>query len=477
MIKTNDKNNAQVDDNIAKLAEVFPECVLEKRQKNGVVKRCVDFEKLCGALGLSEEYYCREKELFTWVGKKNAYEETLRPTEKTLLRMPEWEFKSKKTNNVYIEGDNLDVLKILCARKFRGVDIIYVDPPYNTGYVNFVYNDRFNSSNKRKRRLKSTNDEWNEIYSDWRSMFYSRMILAREILADTGAVFVSVDDCEQANAVKILDEVYGRQNFVATFVWETKREAKGIPPASMRVANHEYILCYSKSSAFRFNGDPRNVNDGFANPDNDPRGPWKRQYLQRFGLGFREKTIVDPGSGRTFTFETPYTQEKLERWIEEKRVIFPTSPKNYPARKEFFAEYKNPFKPVVTSWGLFSTKVGSEEVKKLFGGVKVFDYPKPLELLKTLLRRAAPKNALVMDFFAGSGTLGHAVMALNAEEGAALRFLLVQAPEPCGKRSAPYKAGFENIGAICRARLIRAAITLDKGCQDVDLGFRAYRVV
>ena len=434
---------------------VFPEFVI--KDASGALR--LDVERL------KETFPVSEKSEFIWPGKQKAVLESRLETAKKLRPWREESRDWDKTRNAYIEGDNLDFLKIARTDLAGKVDLIYIDPPYNTGSESFVYRDDFSNSKQ-------------DVSSNWASMFYSRLLLARDFLKDSGAIFVSIDDHEYANAVKILDEAFGRENYVATIVWEMKREAKGIPPKSMCVSNHEYILCYSKNGSYRFIGDFRDVEDGFSNPDFDPRGPWKRQYLQRFGQGFREKTIVDPVTGRAYTFETPYTQEKLNRWVAEGRVIFPTPPYKYPARKEFFCEYANPYKPIVTSWGLFSTKVGSEKLKSLFDGKKVFDYSKPIDLLTTLLRRALRSDGLVMDFFAGSGTLGHAVMALNAEDGGSRQFILAQTPEPCGKKSVAYKLGYRDISAICRERLRRAGDLLltEAADQNLDVGFRAYRI-
>lgn len=443
------------------LQTLFPECVFERRYPDGRIDYDLDLDRLLEELEVKESYR------FEWVGKRAARNEVFTPTAKQLAPDLAGSRNWSETQNVLVEGDNLDALKLLQRDYLGKVDLIYIDPPYNTGSNTFVYNDDFSVSLP----------EGADSHSHWCSTLFSRLILSRSLLAEDGAIFVSIDDCEYANAVKLLDEVYGRKNFVASIVWESKREAKGIPPKTMCVKNHEYILCYSKNGEYRFIGEPRNVEDGFSNPDGDPRGPWKRQYLQRFGLGFPQRTIFEPSTGRAFTFETPYTQEKLERWIAEGRVIFPTGRNKYPARKEFFYEYKNPFKPIVTSWGLFSTKVGSEQLKSLFDEKKVFDYSKPVELLSTLLRRAMRSDALVLDFFAGSGTLGHAVMALNAEDGGTRRFILVQSAESCGKKSVAHKQGYQTISSICKERLRRAGDLIEQvGATSVDIGFRLYKI-
>lgn len=314
--------------------------------------------------------------------------------------------------NFLIEGDNLASLQLL-EKTHRGkIDLIYIDPPYNTGHKDFVYDDVFVDENDTFR------------HSKWLSFMEKRLSIAKSLLSNNGVIFVSIDDNEFSQIKILLDGIFGYEQFVATLVWETKKEAKGIPPVKMCVVNQEYILVYSKTNQFKFLGDKRNVDDGFRNPDNDPRGPWKRQYLQRFGQGFSVRTITNPANGMTFSFETPYTEEKMNKWIEEGVIIFPSSVDKYPARKEYFYEYANPYKPIVTSLGLYSTKVNSEKLKEIFDNKKVFDYSKPTDLIADILKKAAQNNVTILDFFAGSGTTGHAVMKLNAEDGGNRKFIL-----------------------------------------------------
>ncbi len=472
--------------NVQKLQELFPECVVETRGADGTLKRAVDFEALKAAL-TDEIADSSEAYRFDWVGKREAYADAFRTTRKTLKPRPEESVDWTTTQNLFIEGDNLDVLKILQESYLGRVNVIYIDPPYNTGSDSFVYADNYAAKVREYDERAGNRDVSGDVlfrennpanprfHSDWCSTIYSRLLLARNLLTDDGAIFVSINDVEHANLVKILDEVFGRANYVTTIVWETKKEAKGLPPKSMCVDNHEYIVVYSKSGKFQFVGDLRDVEDGFANPDGDPRGAWKRQYLQRFGQGFREKTIVDPKTGNAFTFETPYAREKLERWIKEGRIVFPKTKENYPAKKEYFSEYENPYKPIVSSWGLFNTKVGSEELKKLFDDQKVFDYSKPIDLMIELVKRAVPKDALVLDFFAGSCSFPHAVMEANAKDGGTRRFIAAQIAEKIQNgRNFRYK----NICEIGKERLRRAGdrIRSRSGASKVDVGFRVFTV-
>ena len=333
-----------------------------------------------------------------------------------------------EADNMIIHGDNLEALKALLPRYEGHVDCIYIDPPYNTGNEKWVYNDNVNDPHIRKWLGQVVGPEAEDLtrHDKWLCMMYPRLVLLQKLLAPTGAIFISIDDNEQANLKLICDEIFGARNFVGVITWQTKTEAKGIPPKNMCVVNHEYICVYSKESSFRFLGELRNIEDGFSNPDNDMRGPWKRQYLQRFGQGFSERTIVNPKNGMSFTFETPYTIEKMNKWIHDNVIIFPDDPKKYPARKEYFYEYANPYKPTTTNFGLYSTKVNSEKLKQIFDDEKVFDYSKPTDLIIDLLSRAVSKYALILDSFAGSGTTAHAVLNLNKQDGGHRRFILCE---------------------------------------------------
>lgn len=314
-------------------------------------------------------------------------------------------------NHWLVEGENYLALRNLLRTHESSVDVIYIDPPYNTGNKNFVYKDTFSDEN----------NMWG--HSSWLSFMDKRLRLAYRLMSDEGVMFLSIDDREYAPLKLLCDEIFGEDKRLATFVWDTKTGAKGIPPKKMFVKTHEYVLAYSKGSTFKFKGLYRSP-EGFSNSDNDPRGVWKRQYLQRFGQGFSEKTVIDTKTGVSYTFETPYTEENMRKMVEENRIIFPKDTSRYPARKEFYSEYDNPYKPITSNLGLHSQKNASQEIKDFFGE-KVFDYPKPLSLIKLLINQHPNKDALVLDFFAGSGTTGQAVMELNSEDKGKRTFILV----------------------------------------------------
>ena len=461
MTKLDGKTPDLAAENIEQLRQIFPDVFEEGK---------IDFDKLKQVLG---EYVDDEKERynFTWNGKGKALRLAQTPTTGTLRPCPE-EKESKNwddTQNLYIEGDNLEVLKLLQKSYHGKIKMIYIDPPYNTGN-DFVYPDDFSDSIENYKRITGqvddegnrlgTNTESNGRYhTDWLNMIYPRLRLARNLLSDDGIIMISIDDNELSNIRKICDDLFGEQNRICSFVWNTKKAAQGMTTANMVVENHEYILAYGKHiEKFKFRGLDRDENNGFSNPDNDPRGLWKRQYLQRLGQGLPIRTITDPKTGQKFSFETPYTQEKLERWVQEKRIIFPNDPSKYPARKEFLNEYENR-QQLVTELGLFATKATTEKLYDLFDSIKIFTNPKPDTLLKFLIQQTCTemsKNDIILDFFSGSSTTAHAVMQLNAEDGGNRKFIMVQLPEPCAEGTEAAKADFENICEIGKERIRRA---------------------
>jgi adenine-specific DNA-methyltransferase len=380
---------------------------------------------------------------------------------KTLLPCIEESVDWDTTQNMYIEGENLEALKLMQETHCGKIKMIYIDPPYNTGNK-FVYKDNVLD------------------HSSWRLMMYPRLMLARELLRDDGAMFISIDDNEAAHLKIICNEVFGEANFVACLNWNTKKAAQGMATQNMIVCNHEYVLVYAKDIAlFKFLGIDRDESNGFSNPDNDPRGLWKRQYLQRLGKGLPERQLIDPQSGRVFIIETPYTQEKINRWIAENRILFPKNETQYPARKEFLCEYKNK-QQLVTSLGLYATKATTEKLYGLFNGKKVFTNPKPETLISFLVRVTTTANDTVLDFFSGSATTAHAVMQVNAEDGGNRRFIMVQLPEVCAPGSEAARLGYKTISEIGKERIRRAGKKIREATelkgQNPDCGFRTYRI-
>ena len=482
--------------NIDRIAALFPNCITEmldeehSTPEKKVYKRAVNFELLKQMLS-PDVVDGDEAYEFTWVGKKAAIVEANKPIRKTLrpcvAESKDWD----TTENLYIEGDNLEVLKLLQESYLGKVKMIYIDPPYNTGN-DFIYADDFMRSQEEENaqmgmydedenRLFKNTDTNGRFHSDWCSMIYSRLMLARNLLTEDGVILISINEYETSNLSKICEEAFGRENFVCRFGWETKKAAQGMTTANMVVDNQESIYVYAKQiGMFKFRGLDRDETNGFSNPDKDPRGLWKRQYLQRLGQGLPVRTIVDPDTGNEFSFETPYAQDKLNRWIEEKRIIFPSDPTKYPARKEFLSEYENR-QQLVTSLGLFATKSTTEKLYNIFDGIKIFSNPKPDTLMYFIIQQCAKSpDSIVLDFFSGSATTAHAVMQLNAEDGGHRKFIMVQLPEKCDETSEAYKAGYKNICEIGKERIRRAGDKIKSESptttQDLDIGFRVLKL-
>ena len=482
--------------NIDRIAALFPNCITEmldeerSTPEKKAYKRAVNFELLKQMLS-PDVVDGDEAYEFTWVGKKAAIVEANKPIRKTLrpcvAESKDWD----TTENLYIEGDNLEVLKLLQESYLGKVKMIYIDPPYNTGN-DFIYADDFMRSQEEENaqmgmydedenRLFKNTDTNGRFHSDWCSMIYSRLMLARNLLTDDGVILISINEYETSNLSKICEEAFGRENFVCRFGWETKKAAQGMTTANMVVDNQESIYVYAKQiGMFKFRGLDRDETNGFSNPDKDPRGLWKRQYLQRLGQGLPVRTIVDPDTGNEFSFETPYAQDKLNRWIEEKRIIFPSDPTKYPARKEFLSEYENR-QQLVTSLGLFATKSTTEKLYNIFDGIKIFSNPKPDTLMYFIIQQCAKSpDSIVLDFFSGSATTAHAVMQLNAEDGGHRKFIMVQLPEKCDEASEAYEAGYKNICEIGKERIRRAGDKIKSESpmtsQDLDIGFRVLKL-
>lgn len=486
------------DENYKKLAALFPNAVTETvDEASGEVVRAIDKDVLMQEINTRVVEGREERYQFTWPDKKKAVLAANAPISATLRPVKADSVGRDGTpggwdsENLYIEGDNLDVLKLLRETYLGKVKMIYIDPPYNTGN-DFVYEDDFAEDtdsymgrsgqyDEQGNQLVQNTDSNGRFHTDWLNMIYPRLRIAKDLLAEDGVILVSIDDNEYDNLKKICDDIFGASHYICTFIWNTKKAAQGMTTASMVVSNHESVLVYAKYPAnFRFNGLTRDENNGFSNPDNDPRGLWKRQYLQRLGQGLPVRTIVDPKTGNVFSFETPYTQEKLNRWIDEGRIIFPADPSKYPARKEFLNEYENK-QQLVTSLGLFATKATTEKLYGLFDGDKIFTNPKPDTLISFLVEQASTPDCIILDFFSGSATTAHAVMQLNAEDGGHRKFIMVQLPEACEEKSEAYKAGYKNICEIGKERIRRAAkkIREDAGLtltQDFDGGFRCLRL-
>ncbi|WP_233143595.1 site-specific DNA-methyltransferase [Aggregatibacter actinomycetemcomitans] len=476
-------NSAQ----LTQLKALFPNCfdvsgqfLLEKFQS-----------EIAEQADISREFY-----EMNWLGK--SYAKLLRnlPPETLLCEDKNHNAKPENANsqNLLIQGDNLDVLKHLKNAYTNKVKMIYIDPPYNTGSDGFVYQDdcKFTpeqlsefahiSLDEAERILKFTAKGSNS-HSAWLTFMYPRLYIARELLKEDGVIFISIDDNEVVQLKLLCDEVFGEGNFVAEFIWDKKNSAKGVPPRNMVVNIHEYILCYSKNTDAKLIGELR-TKDGFANPDNDLRGEWRLSNIKTTLERPQDKfSIIDPDTGRIFENYWAFSKNSLENMIEERRIIFPKNDDGLPKQKEFFNEFANPYMPIKSHLGWFDPQSKTEKNVEKLMGQKVFLYRKPLELMKKLILQSAENNEIILDFFAGSASTAHAVMQLNAEDNSNRQFILVQLPEKTDKKSEAFKAGYKTIFDITKARIKKAAAQIQaqkpnaSGAKNIDSGFKIYQTM
>ena len=475
-------------ENIEKIGALFPSVVTEMRGEDGSIKKGVDFEMLKQLLSPDVVEEGDERYEFTWVGKKQAVAEAARPTTKTLRPVKEDSRNWDTTENLYIEGDNLEVLKILQESYLGKIKMIYIDPPYNTGN-DFIYPDSFSMENDEYNNETEYFDEDGRInykrkntasggkyHSNWCSMMYSRLLIARNLLSDDGLIMISIDEHEQGNLREICDEVFGTQNFVECLVYDKKAAPKGVPPVNMIVGVHEYIFCYAKNTSnFSFIGMERS-SDGFSNPDHDSRGLWRNTNIKST-TSENAYEITDPLTGQKYTDTWAFAPDELNRMITEGRIIFPKNPNGQVRAKEYFSEFSNKYIPIKSSLGLYDAQWNTEMLTSLMGG-KYFQNPKHLHLMEYIIRATMDKTSIILDFFSGSATTAHAVMRLNAEDGGHRKFIMVQLPEPCDEKSEAFKAGYKNICEIGKERIRRAGdkIKAEHPDADPDIGFRVFRV-
>lgn len=443
--------------NIEKIKELFPEAVEEGK---------IDFDMLRAMLG-DEVDDSKEKYQFTWNGKAKSIKLAQTPSSATLRPCKEKSKNWDTTENLYVEGDNLEVLKQLQKTYYGKIKMIYIDPPYNTG-KDFVYHDNFVDSIENYKlqtnQVSSSNYETSgRFHTDWLNMIYPRLILAKNLLKEDGVIFISIDDYEQENLKKLANEVFGESNFIAQVIWE--RSYAPINMVKHFSKSHDYILVYAKDiSKVMCNGLPRSeeTNSKYSNPDNDPRGLWRTDNMS-VGPVIESKVyeIVTPSGrvclppkGRCWL----YTKERYKEMVADNRIWFGEDGNNVPAPKRFLNEVKQGMTPM-TIWkyqDVGHTQDSMRELRTLFDGEKVFDYSKPVKLITRIVSLYSDKTDIIMDFFSGSSTTAHAVMKLNAEDGGNRKFIMVQLPELCDEKSEAYKAGYKNICEIGEERIRRA---------------------
>lgn len=485
--------------NLDALYQIAPSCFTEVAAPGtGGVKRVINFDVLRQLLGDNAVEDAPEAYEFNWVGKQAARAEVLQPTKKTLRPVKEDSVDWDNTQNLYIEGDNLEVLKLLQKSYLGKVKMIYIDPPYNTGN-DFVYHDDFAMSADEYAEASGAVDELGNKYiknmdsngrfhSDWCSMIYSRLMVARSLLTEDGVIFISIDDNENYNLRKICDEIFGSSNFIAEIVWE--RAYAPINMVKHFSKSHDYILCYAKDiNKPVCNGLPRpeSTNAKYSNPDNDPRGLWRTDNLsvgpvvpsKVYEIITPSGRVCLPPKGRCWL----YTKERYEEMVADNRIWFGENGDNVPAPKRFLSEVKQGLTPM-TIWkytDVGHTQDSMRELRDLFDGEKVFDYSKPVKLMKQIVRlyTNSNENDIILDFFSGSASTAHAVLELNAEDNGNRHFMMVQLQEETPLDSEARKNGYMTIPEIGRDRIIRAASKILKEHPEFinqDKGFRVFRL-
>lgn len=463
-----------------KLRRVFPQCFSDGK---------LDVDKLLNLCGeYQQEDY--EKYKFEWKGKAECFQIAGKRSTGTLRPCREESVNFDETQNLYIGGNNLEVLKILQKSYYSKVKMIYIDPPYNTG-KDFTYLDDYKYSTQYYKKVtsqttKSKPETMGRFHTNWLNMMFPKLRLAYNLLCEDGVIFISIDDHEVHNLRKICDEIFGEENFVAQVVWE-----RAYAPVNLKKhfsVSHDYIVCYAKQlDNLVCNGLPRTdeANERYTNPDNDPRGVWKSD---NFTVGPRvEKNVYEiitpsgrkvyPPSGRCWRV----TKEKFNELVKDNRVWFGEDGKNSPSLKRFISEVKQGITPM-TVWKY--TEVGHsqdamQKLKDMFDGKAIFDYPKPVDLIKRALQLYTTPNAndIILDFFSGSATTAHAVMELNKEDGGNRKFIMVQWFEDCDENSEAFKAGYKDIYEIGRERIRRAGKKLLEESQTpLDVGFKVFKL-
>lgn len=478
-----------ISSNTQKIAQLFPNCVTERLGKDGKPELAIDFEKLQAELSNEIIADREERYQFTWPDKRAAVRLANTPTTMTLRPCREESVDFENTQNLYIEGDNLDVLKVLRETYLGKVKMIYIDPPYNTGN-DFVYNDDFaqgkddfeqssglfdEEGNQTIDPMQRNTESNGRFHTDWLNMIYPRLKVARDLLSDDGVIFISIDDNEVENLRKVCDEIFGENNFISQISW---RRTDNQPNIGFFARVKEHILLYSKSISFNLGRLPLSEKAKAEYRYSDAKGLFRRSILLHKTRGRKFYPKVTK-LGNTLTGPWMVTEEEFDRMDANDEIYWTENGDGQPYGKIYLSESKgqipNDF------WGIeFGTNQrGSLEVEKLFNQ-RYFDFPKPVSLLSNIVMLGADKDSFILDFFSGSSTTAHAVMKLNAEDRGNRKFIMVQLPEKTDEKSEAYKAGYKNICEIGKERIRRAGKKIKgeagSSAQNLDTGFRVLKL-
>ena len=484
MIETtlNGKTKDIVQDNIEQLKQLFPEIITEDK---------INFDKLREILG-EEIDDTIERYNFTWKGKHETTKIALTPSEGTLRPDKESSKNWDNTENLYIEGDNLEVLKLLQKSYYGKIRLIYLDPPYNTGN-DFIYNDDFTDNLKNYLELDengfniSSNPETSGRYhTNWLNMIYPRLKLARTLLSENGLIIISIDEKEVENLKKICNEIFGEYNLLSNIIWQSRTSISNDQAVSL---NHNHTLIYCKNiEKCEYGGEPLDIKD-YDNPDNDIRGPWKLVPIDANKAGGNTRyPIINPKTKKEYYPPNnriwAYNPEEYMRLFNDGRIKFGKNDDSSPKKKIYYYERiekgdrKTP-SSILTNAG--TTKNGTTEIMKLFNNKKVFNYPKPSTLIMKLINYGMlnfNENDIVMDFFSGSATTADAVMKKNLESQGHLKFIMIQIPEPCSSKTIAFEEGYSNICELGEERIRRAGDKLleENPDADIDIGFKVFKL-
>jgi len=467
-----------VQDNIEKLKELFPEAFTENK---------VDIDKLRLTLGEHVEME-KERYEFTWNGKTEAIKLAQKQTTGTLRPCKEESVEWETSQNLYIEGDNLEVLRILQNSYRNKVKMIYIDPPYNTG-KDFVYKDSFQDNLKSYKEMNlenyKTNAETNgRFHTEWLNLMYPRLKVARSLLTEDGVIFISIDENEQHNLKKVCDEIFGEHNFITEFVWRKRTGSND--SINLVSIDHEVIVCYGKSNSVVFNGVEKAF-ENYKNPDNDPRGDWMADNLtcnktasERPNLYY---PITDPKTGITYKCNPyrvwAYEKNRMKQAINEGKIIFPKKTDGTPMYKRFKNEVKSTHKPFSSIIEAPINSVATKELREILGG-HFFDFPKSTALIEKLVDQATDSDSLVLDFFSGSSTTAHAVLNQNIADGGKRKFIMVQLPEKTIEGTGGFEAGYKNICEIGKERIRRSGKKIKEEqkekAKNLDIGFKVFKL-
>ena len=495
------------DKNIERIASLFPSVITETKDEKGNIKKAVDFDLLKQALSNNLVEGDDERYRLDWPGKKASLLKANMPITKTLRPCREESVNFDTTENLYIEGDNFEVLKILQESYLGKVKMIYIDPPYNTGN-DFIYRDDFKKSKEEYEaelgvedeeggKLFRNTDSNGRFHSDWLSMMYERLLISRDLLKDDGVIFMSIGDAEAHNLRKICDEVFGEGN-VEQYIWNLSdfEESSFTKTASNTVRNeHEYIIaCYKSTKKLNRYEEYRFIDrDDFANPDNDCRGGWMSGNISRNGIksttGSKYFTIITP-KGSKYTRNWTVSKEEYADLLKDNRIYFSKEGEGVPRLKIFKNESSSSIQSTIFT-GLKTSITGKNQIKDLFEDKILFDFPKPTKLIKRFIELACGEGDIILDYFSGSATTAHAIMEFNIEKENKHKFIMVQFPELTDEESEAFKAGYKTIAEIGKERIRRAGKKiveelkaknqqLELGQDPVDaskldIGFRVYK--